>query len=262
MNCFPIEAIAGAQQRLNDHPVYGAVRTPEDLRVFMQHHAFSVWDFMSLLKYLQHALAPARFPWAPVGDPVVRRFINEIVLEEETDKGAPQKGETPEYISHFELYAHAMAEIGADPGAVHAFSDAAYTDGIDAAIALGVAPQPSATFTRTTFDFIDSGKPHVVAAAFALGREHIIPGMFRAFLDASAVSEDNAPCFHYYLKRHIHLDEDLHGPLSLRMVDAFIDDDATCCDEAVEAALGAIEARIAFWDGVLDALPSKLSLAG
>lgn len=51
----------------------------------------------------------------------------------------------------------------------------------------------AAQFMRSTFDFIASGKPHVVGAAF-----------------------------HYYLERHIHLDEDFHGPLSLRMVNELV----------------------------------------
>lgn len=42
--------ITGFQQRLNRHHIYRAVRTTEDLRCFMQHHVYSVWDFMSLIK--------------------------------------------------------------------------------------------------------------------------------------------------------------------------------------------------------------------
>lgn len=257
MTTFPIEMVQPYQARLNDHPVYGAVSTAEDLKAFMEHHVFSVWDFMSLIKYLQADLAPTCYPWAPVGDPVVRRFVNEIVLEEESDQGVPETGKTPEFISHFELYTHAMREIGADPSVINHFVATAFESGIQAAFDLNIAPEAAASFTAKTFDFIDTGKPHVVAAAFALGREHIIPGMFRSFLGRMGTTEADAPAFHFYLKRHIHLDEDFHGPLSLRMVNFFIGDDATKRDEAVDAAVQAIEARIAFWDGVMAALPSQ-----
>jgi steroid delta-isomerase-like uncharacterized protein len=51
-----------------------------------------------------------------------------------------------------------------------------------AALAANLAPPAATAFNRSTFGFIDSGKPHTVAAALALGREHVIPAMFRAFL--------------------------------------------------------------------------------
>lgn len=257
MTDFPLDAIQRHQDRLNDHPVYGALRDRDDLRLFMEHHVYSVWDFMSLIKYLQSKLAPTRFPWAPVGDPLVRRFINELVLEEETDQGIPGDDSTPEFISHFELYQHAMVEIGANPEPARRFVATAHDQGIAAALDLNLAPPAAAAFTRRTFQFIDSDRPHEVAAALALGREHIIPGMFRAFLGRMGLDEAAAPAFHYYLNRHIHLDEDFHAPLSLRMVDHFIDGDPTRREQAVNAAISALEARMAFWDGVRAVLPSQ-----
>ena len=112
--------IAGFQQRLNSHPVYGSVRTLGDLRTFMRHHVYSVWDFMSLIKYLQGIVAPVDWPWLPTDDTDVRRFINELVLEEESDEHPTNGG----FASHFQLYQDAMREIGADTGPVLAFTDA------------------------------------------------------------------------------------------------------------------------------------------
>ena len=259
MSNFPVEVLKVHHERLNNHSIYGAVKTIDDLKVFMEHHAFSVWDFMSLIKSLQAILAPTRVPWAPVGDPMVRRFINELVLEEETDQVVPETRITQDFISHYELYTYAMEEIGASPVAIKTFVATAYNEGIEAAFNQKIAPDPSAAFTRKTFDFINSGKPHVMAAALALGREHIIPDMFRSLLRQMRLDERLAPAFHYYLKRHIHLDEDFHGPLSLRMVEFFIQDDETKRREAIDAAISAIDVRIQFWDGVLSALPSNVA---
>ncbi|MFC1673924.1 DUF3050 domain-containing protein [Pseudomonadota bacterium] len=256
---FNIESVTPERERLARHPVYESVRTIEDLRVFMQHHVFSVWDFMSLVKYLQNELAPTTFPWAPKGDPMVRRFINEIVLEEESDQGLP--GSDPAFLSHYELYREAMREIGADADTVQRFVDVAAENGIRKALNTDQAPTASAAFTAQTFQFVETDKPHVVAAAFALGREHIIPEMFRAFLKKMAITKADAPAFHYYLERHIHLDEDFHGPLSLRMVDALVGDDPKKAREAEEAAAQAIEARTRFWDGVFEALPGNQAAA-
>ena len=74
---------------------------------------------------------------------------------------------------------------------------------------------------------------HPWAAALALGREHIIPCMFRALLDRIGITEQDAPAFHYYLKRHIHLDEDFHAPLSLRLLEALCDSRQERLDELV-----------------------------
>ena len=250
--------IESLRVKLEAHPIYASVRTLDDLRVFMQHHVYSVWDFMSLIKFLQNEVAPARWPWTPRGDASVQRFINELVLEEETDVALPgQEG----FTSHFVLYLAAMREIGADADSPARFVDIAGVRGIEAALASGLAPTPSARFTRTTFDFIAAAKPHEVAAALALGREHVIPSMFRAFLSRMAVTEAEAPSFHYYLKRHVHLDEDFHAPLSLRLLSALCEGSAGKWREAEAAAGRAVDARIAFWDGVLAALPSQQTRA-
>jgi len=255
---FDPAVVAELRQRLDAHPIYAAVRTLDDLRVFMAHHIHSVWDFMSLIKYLQHTVAPARWPWTPGADPAVQRFINELVLEEETDAAAP--GQPGEFASHFQLYLGAMREAGADADRPTRFVELVRAHGLETALQSGLVPAPSADFTRVTFGFIASGKPHVVAAALALGREHVIPNMFRAFLARMAVSEQDAPTFHYYLKRHIHLDEDFHAPLSLRLLEGLCAGDPLRIREAEAAARQAIEARIRFWDGVLAALPSQQSL--
>jgi hypothetical protein len=246
--------LAPVRARLNAHPVYGSLATIDDLRCFMGHHIYSVWDFMSLAKYLQGKIAPASIPWVPVGNPSIRRFINEITLEEESDVGLADSEGRETYASHFELYCQAMAEIGADVARPLAFIESVGREGISSALQNGLAPAPAQQFMTATFDFIASHKPHVVAAAFALGREHVIPQMFRAFLSRMNISETVAPAFHYYLERHIHLDEDSHGPLSLLMLEELCGGDPVRIKEAETAACAALEARIRFWDGVHQAV--------
>ncbi|MFN2338066.1 MAG: DUF3050 domain-containing protein [Gammaproteobacteria bacterium] len=246
------------RDELDNHPLYAAIQGVDALRTFMVHHVYSVWDFMSVAKHLQAIVAPAGFPWVPVSDGNVRRFINEMVLGEECDEAMP--GTDGGYTSHFELYCQAMEEIGADTGPVFAFVDRVRRQGVEAALALPSVPAPARAFTTTTFRFLTGGKPHEAAAALALGREHIIPDMFRAILERSGIGRQDAPTFHYYLERHIHLDEGSHGPLSLRLLNGLCHDEQER-EEAVVAAREAVRARVQFWDGVLAALGAEPAAA-
>lgn len=256
MSIFPLEEITQLQKRLSEHPIYEAIKNINDLSTFMQHHVYSVWDFMSLVKYLQNEFAPNTIPWMPHGDPMIRRFINEIVREEESDEtplAFPDS--TITYISHFELYLMAMEEIEFDASKdIKNFINQVKQNSLTDALKNTKIPSASKEFMRSTFSFIDSNEPHIIAAAFAFGREHIIPSMFSALLKKMNITQEQATAFHYYLERHIELDGDHHGPLSLRMLEILCDNDPKKIEEAKKAAIKAISARIKFWDEVLLAL--------
>lgn len=232
--------------QLANHPIYSALQTLKDLQRFMEHHIYSVWDFMSLIKYLQAAVAPTSVPWLPKGDSSIRRFINELVLEEESDQLADGN-----YSSHVELYLRAMNEVGANTEPFLEFLSTVDAKGIGTALALPSVPEASRIFTQQTFAFLASQQAHQVAAALALGREHIIPLMFRSLLNRMQITTIDAPIFHFYLNRHVHLDEDFHAPLSLRLLNSLCADDPVKTAQALQAAQQAVQARLQFWDGVL-----------
>jgi hypothetical protein len=242
-----IEArIAPLRARLTSHPLYARIRTRDDVRVFMESHVFAVWDFMSLLKALQLRLTCVSVPWAPTAWPESRRFINEIVLGEESDLCNGRAA------SHFELYLEAMHECGADTGHIQGLlrtvrqGSKLFSDGSSQ------APAAAQRFVGETFRLIDEGKLHTLAAAFTFGREDVIPDMFRELVrDLNAEQPGKFSKFLWYLERHIEVDGEDHGPLSLRMVADLCGNDDHAWEEAALAAAGAIEARLALWDGIL-----------
>lgn len=253
---FNFDLIRPLQQQLNNHPIYGALHTLDDLRCFMEHHIYSVWDFMSIVKYLQHKVAPTTYPWLPHSNANanVQHFINSLVLEEESDHDLPDEQGNERFCSHFSLYCKAMYEVGANPRTILKFIDLVRIQGIEAGLNADFVPMPARLFVQTTFGFLHSEKPHTVAAALAIGREHVIPNMFREFLAKMHITPIQAPIFHYYLNRHIHLDEDFHAPLSIRLLHELCEQDENKLAEAEQAACQALEARITFWDGVLAAM--------
>jgi hypothetical protein len=237
------DRIAPLRERLTAHPLYAAIRTQDHLRLFMQSHVFAVWDFMSLLKALQQQLTCVTVPWVPSRFPESRRFLNEIVLGEESDQYEGRAA------SHFELYLEAMQESGADTIEIQALL--ASIAGGDFTPANIQAPAAARAFVASTFDVIRKGSLPAMAAAFTFGREDVIPDIFRELVrDLNAQQNGELSKFVWYLERHIEVDGEDHGPLSLRMVaDLCGTDEALWC-QATNAAVAAIEARLTLWDGI------------
>lgn len=241
--------IAPLRERLAAHPLYSQIRTPEQLRTFMESHVFAVWDFMSLLKALQSRLTCVTVPWQPTKWPESRRFINEIVLGEESDV---YQGRA---ISHFELYLEAMRESGADTGPIQGLLSQLEKDSADFDLRLAGATVPAQRFVSSTFELIRAGRIHALAAAFTFGREDVIPDMFRSLVrDLNRELGGQFAKFQWYLERHIEIDGEDHGPLALRMVADLCGDDEQLWEEAGRAAEAALEARLALWDGILEQL--------
>jgi hypothetical protein len=227
--------------------MYPAIRALPDVRVFMEHHIFAVWDFMTLLKTLQCQLTSVAVPWLPTGDPLCRRLINEIVLGEECDE-APGGG----YTSHYELYREAMLQCDANPACIdEVLRRISRGDSVARALAAAEAPRAAAAFVTVTWETVVSHQPHAVAAAFTYGREEVIPGMFRILVaDLNERFSGKLELFEYYLQRHIELDEGHHAPLAKRMLTLLCQDDEEKWRQATDSAVRALNARIALWDGV------------
>jgi DUF3050 family protein len=229
------------------HPIYDDLRRPQALRTFMEHHVFAVWDFMSLLKALQQRLCSVAVPWMPSQDAAHSRFINEIVLAEESDDDG-QGG----FASHFELYRRCMTGFGADTSSVEGCL-ARLRRGQDIRQALSAADLPLSVrqFVGHTFDIIESGDLCRIAAAFAFGREDLLPAVFQKIVDELAQqAAGTLDPFQYYLRRHIELDGDEHGPTASRLVIALCGDDEANWQAATSAARESLEARLAFWDSI------------
>ena len=62
MSTNNLEKLHSIRTELLSHPIYKETTTPERLKIFMKHHVFAVWDFMSLLKRLQRSVTYVEIP--------------------------------------------------------------------------------------------------------------------------------------------------------------------------------------------------------
>ncbi|MFC4213265.1 DUF3050 domain-containing protein [Pedobacter lithocola] len=233
------------RQQIVNHKVYSEISELEDLQIFMEHHIYAVWDFMSLLKALQINLTCTTLPWFPVGDAVTRQLINEIVAGEESDVDA-----NGTIKSHFELYLDAMEQCGANTDAINNFLTSVKNGrDFDMAFELASVPEAARSFVRSTFETINSGKTYLQAASFTFGREDLIPNMFFSMVnDLNSTQPDKVSIFKYYLERHIEVDGDHHSHLALAMTEKLCEKDERFWLEAEETTKQALQKRIDLWD--------------
>lgn len=238
--------IAEYHDSLVRHPCYGQLNRIENLQLFMQTHVFAVWDFMSLLKSLQRKLTCVEVPWRPTQYPEkLTRLINEIVLGEESD--LDWKGEAK---SHFNMYLEAMKEVGAD--------DSLLKNWLESYDASELPPEIW-NFISYHLDLAQHGKIEEVAGAFFWGREKLLPDVFTSIVNVIKNSSLNCPALIYYFQRHIELDGDHHGPMSLECLEILCGNDLEMRERAMVAACKSLRLRHELWDGLL-ARMSKDSL--
>jgi hypothetical protein len=252
------ERLAPLRAGLLNHPIYQEIDRLDSLRLFMEHHVFAVWDFMSLLKALQRRLSCVEVPWLPAFDPLGSRLVNEIVVAEESDEDG--RGG---FASHFELYRRSMIRSGANTAPIDGFlGELRRGKPVSAALQSPGTPKCARPFVRQTFDIIEGGNLCSIASAFTFGREDLLPAVFQRIVDELNVEAGGGlEDFKYYLKRHIGLDGDEHGPMANRLLSSLCGADESRWQAAEQVAVDCLEARRGLWDGIYEVIRQKKNAA-
>jgi len=254
-----LEHLKPLRKKLLNHDLYKYIETPNDLKIFTQHHVFAVWDFMSLLKKLQQQLTNINSPWTPNGNPKFTRLINDIVLAEESDlnrHGKPQ--------SHFEMYLDAMEDLEASTHQIRHFTQQ-IEHGTDIFLVISASDLPKSvkSFLIFTFNTIYHQHPHDILSAFTLGREELIPDMFTEIIEyiQEKFPKDNIQNLKFYFERHIEVDADEHGPMAIELLENLCQNDINKWKSVEKTAETALRKRLELWDGILRTILNHKAIA-
>jgi hypothetical protein len=148
-----------------------------------------------------------------------------------------------------------MSEVGAPTDTIRRFISLLRDEGMPLtnALAAAGAPESARIFVDHTMRVVQQGTTLEALAAFLFGREDLIPEMFARLLPRWTESRE-ARGFAYYVRRHIELDGDEHGPAGVRALVELAGDDDAAWRSATDAAEEAMVARIALWDAIRDEL--------
>ena len=239
------EKLSDLKHKIITHPLFRSTLEPKHVCKFMESHIFAVWGFMSILKSLQKKIIPNNLPWIPNENTRngLINFVNEIVLCEESDYV-----EGIGYISHYEIYLLAMRNMGAKSEQLNKLTSRITNKGYDEKYLddLDISAQVKSFLKHDLEVSINGSLPEIIGA-FTLGREKVIPNMFSYILPAI---EKTSLSKHLvtYLERHINIDGDRHGPLSMKLLKA------SCNKEqlnlAYSSAIKSLELRLSVWDEV------------
>ena len=235
------------KHKITTHPLFANKLEPKHMCKFMESHIFAVWGFMSILKSLQKIITPSNLPWIPNKNTKngLVNFVNEIILSEESDYI-----EGIGFISHFEIYLLAMKNMGAKTDQLDKLTSRIMDNGYNKKFIDDVdASAEVKSFLKYDLEVSMNGTLPEIIGAFTLGREKVIPNMFSYILPA--IEETSASKYLItYLERHIDIDGDRHGPLSMKLLNASCDKEQL--SPAYASAIKSLELRLLVWDRIYE----------
>ncbi|NVJ59807.1 MAG: DUF3050 domain-containing protein [Gammaproteobacteria bacterium] len=252
MLSFKSSRIQYLDNSLNNHPLFNCIHFIEDLKVFMEHHIFTVWGYLSLLKAMQCNLTCASAPWIPVGDPSIRRMINELVCREESN-------ELVGGLSTFEWYLQSMSDCNANTSSINKMIDS-LSHGEHSFLDLSYLSSPLKNYIITIQQIIKNGSLREIAAAFSAEQSVRLP---KPFIKATSSLNKQHPkqtkSFHYYIKsyyqeRYVKEDFTKHGTLTLSLLVRLCNNNNNKYRDCLSVIEQILESKLLLWNSIFSLL--------
>ncbi|HLT23276.1 MAG TPA: DUF3050 domain-containing protein, partial [Bacteriovoracaceae bacterium] len=148
---------------------------------------------------------------------------------------------------HFELYLRAMKEVGANTAHITEYIQTLNPD---------LIPEDCRQFVQKNIELAMNGSVEEVAASFFYGREKLVPEMFISMVDVLEQNNIVAPTLIYYLKRHIEVDGNDHGPKASYCLE-ILTPTAELKSRAESSAYESLKLRKTLWDNTLASFLEK-----
>jgi hypothetical protein len=228
------------------HPVFRKLNTIENIRTYAEYQVWCVWDFMSVMKYMQNAILSSSTLWLPPVKPNAGSAFYKLIESEETDVGY-MDGEQNR-ASHFQSFILAMKQMGADVSKINHFVELLKVGSeLDNALITAGASEKTSQFIITNQQLSKASGLNAIALIMLL-RENFLPLVFEVTLENLNESEQ-LELFIWYHKRHIFLDTNVHGPLSIQIIKEFLTEPNSVLN-GVKACISSLNARYDLLDEI------------
>jgi hypothetical protein len=238
-------------KKVEQHPVFTQFETFDDVRMFLEHFVYAVWDFKVLVEAFRNPEDdPNPFPGPEVVLPPAedKDWIYEMAHFE--TGGKPSRAHLRPYHS---LFTHSMEVFGANQREIMTLMQLLEESrDLDSVLERVSIPDESEAHLRTTWNIIQTGELPRIVGALALGRRDIIPAEFpERAKDLHPRSLDFVDAPFTDFRRGMELDRVEH--VGRILTDSRLPEDWE--SKAKDGAQEMLEARLNLLDGIMDKMP-------
>jgi hypothetical protein len=206
-----------------NHSLFNRLNTVENIKVYSEFQVWCVWDFMSILKVVQNLVFTNSIMWIPPKNTTLGYNLYKLLMTEETDKSHPEV--KTQRTSHFELFIYAMQKMKADTSLISKFlGEIQKSEDLESILNNLNVNKSIKKFLAINHRLIKENPKNAVAL-LSLTRENFLPAVFKAVVENSTINTKIIEPFIWYHKRHIQLDEGVHGPIADELFNEYISND-------------------------------------